>query len=137
MPISLSLEAVLELAEAAAWYETHRRGLATRFLQEIDYTQHTIQSQPLSFPKLTTTSIDLGIRRALLPRLLAQTLSMQIRRGVQQEAVPDVTSASSRHHLNHQHISVSVQQKVINKKTNALVLFYVTRCRIAKRAPIP
>lgn len=67
-PISLSPEAVLELAEAAVWYETRQRGLATRFLQEIDHAQRTIQSQPLSFPKLVTTSIDLEIRRALLPR---------------------------------------------------------------------
>ena len=67
-PISLSREAVEELAEAAAWYETRQRGLATRFLQEIDHTQRTIQSRPLSFPKLANTSIDLEIRRALLPR---------------------------------------------------------------------
>jgi plasmid stabilization system protein ParE len=67
-PISLSPEAVLELAEAAAWYETRQPGLAKRFLQEIDHTQRTIQSRPLSFPKLASTSIDLEIRRALLPR---------------------------------------------------------------------
>ena len=67
-PISLSPEAVLELAEAAAWYETRQHGLAIRFLQEIDHTQRTIQLRPLSFPKLATISIDLEIRRALLPR---------------------------------------------------------------------
>lgn len=67
-PISLSPEAVLELTEAAAWYETRQRGLAAKFLQEIDHTQRTIQSRPLSFPKLVTTNIDLEIRRALLPR---------------------------------------------------------------------
>jgi plasmid stabilization system protein ParE len=67
-PISLSPEAVSELIEAATWYETRQHGLVTRFLQEIDHTQRTIQSRPLSFPKLATTNINLEIRRALLPR---------------------------------------------------------------------
>lgn len=67
-PISLSREAIEELAEAATWYETRQPGLADRFLEEIDHTQHSIQSQPLAFPKLATTSGDLEIRRALLPR---------------------------------------------------------------------
>jgi hypothetical protein len=42
-PVGLSLEAVMELAEAASWYETHQPGLAN-------------------------TAVDLEIRRALLPR---------------------------------------------------------------------
>ena len=67
-PVSLSPEAVVELAEAAAWYETRQPGLAIRFLQEVDHTQHAIQSRPLSFPKLAHTSVDLEIQRALLPQ---------------------------------------------------------------------
>lgn len=67
-PISLSPEAVVELTEAAAWYETRQSGLAIRFLQEVDHTQRAIQARPLSFPKLANTTFDLEIRRALLPR---------------------------------------------------------------------
>jgi len=67
-PIRLSPEAVAELTEAAAWYETRQPGLAVRFLQEIDHIQRTIQSRPLSFPKLANTADDLDVRRALLPR---------------------------------------------------------------------
>ena len=67
-PVSLSPEAVQELAEAASWYETRQPGLAIRFLQEIDQAQHAIQSRPLTFPRLANTAVDLNIRRALLPR---------------------------------------------------------------------
>lgn len=66
--VSLSPEAVAELAEAASWYETRQPGLAVRFLQEIDQAQHAIQSRPLSFPRLANTAVDLEIRRAQLPR---------------------------------------------------------------------
>ena len=66
--VSLSPEAVVELAEAASWYKTRQPGLAIRFLQEIDQTQQAIQSRPPSFPRLANTAVDLEIRRALLPR---------------------------------------------------------------------
>lgn len=58
----------MELAEAASWYETRQPGLAIRFLQEIDQAQHAIQSRPLSFPCIANTTVDLEIRRDLLPR---------------------------------------------------------------------
>ena len=67
-PLSLSPEAIVELTEAASWYETRQPGLAIRFLQEIDQARHEIQSRPLSFPRLADTAVDLEIRRALLPR---------------------------------------------------------------------
>lgn len=67
-PASLSPEAVQELAEAASWYETRQPGLAIRFLLEIDQARHAIQSRPRTFPRLANTSVDLEIRRALLPR---------------------------------------------------------------------
>ncbi|MCG3774999.1 MAG: hypothetical protein JW395_1827 [Nitrospira sp.] len=67
-PVSLSPEAVVELIEAACWYETRQPGLAVKFLQEIDQAQQAIQSRPLSFPRLANTAVDLEIRRALLPR---------------------------------------------------------------------
>ena len=66
--VGLSPEAVVELTEAASWYENRQPGLAIRFLQEIDQARHAIQSRPLSFPRLANTSVDLAIRRALLPR---------------------------------------------------------------------
>ena len=37
-PVGLSSEAVVELAEAASWYETRQPGLAIKFLQEIEQT---------------------------------------------------------------------------------------------------
>lgn len=67
-PIGLSPEAVLELSEAAIWYETRQPGLAIRFLQEIDQAQRAIQSRSLSFPRLANMAVDLTVRRALLPR---------------------------------------------------------------------
>ena len=67
-PVGLSPEAILELIEAAAWYETRQPGLAIRFLQEIDQTQQAIQSRPKSFLQLANMAVDLEVRRALLPR---------------------------------------------------------------------
>lgn len=67
-PVGLSPEAVLELIEAAAWYETRQPGLAIRFLQEIDQAQQAIQSRPKSFLQLANMAVDLEVRRALLPR---------------------------------------------------------------------
>lgn len=67
-PVSLSPEAVVELSQAASWYESRRPGLAIRFLHEIDQARHAIQSRPLSFARLADTVSDLEIRRALLPR---------------------------------------------------------------------
>jgi toxin ParE1/3/4 len=67
-PISLSPDAVAELTEASIWYETRLPGLAIRFLQEVDQAQQVIQSRPLSFPRLSNMTLDLAVRRALLPR---------------------------------------------------------------------
>lgn len=64
-PLRLSPEAVVELAEAASWYEIRQFGLAGRFLQEIDQARHAIQSRPLSFPRLAGTASDLEVRRAI------------------------------------------------------------------------
>lgn len=66
--VGFSPEAVVELAEAASWYETRQPGLAIRFLQEIDQARQAIQSRPLSFTRLANTASDLEIRRALLLR---------------------------------------------------------------------
>ena len=57
-PVGLSTEAVVELTEAASWYETRQSGLAIRFLQEIDQARYAIQSRPLSFPRLANTPLS-------------------------------------------------------------------------------
>ena len=67
-PVGLSPEALVELNEAATWYETRQPGLAIKFLQEIDQARYAIQSRPLSVPRLANTAIELELRRALLPR---------------------------------------------------------------------
>ncbi|MBU6432936.1 MAG: type II toxin-antitoxin system RelE/ParE family toxin [Nitrospirae bacterium] len=67
-PVGLSPEAVVELTQAASWYETRQPGLAIRFLQEIEQARQAIQSRPLSFPRLANIADDLTVRRALLPR---------------------------------------------------------------------
>ena len=66
-PVGLSPEALVELTEAASWYETRQSGLAIRFLQEVNQAQHAIQSRPMSFPRLANATVDLEIRRTLLP----------------------------------------------------------------------
>jgi len=57
-PVGLSPEAVVELTEAATWYENRQPGLAIRFLQEIDQARHAIQSRPLSFPRLQNSMVS-------------------------------------------------------------------------------
>jgi toxin ParE1/3/4 len=83
--VSLSHEAVGELAEAAAWYETRRDGLAIRFLQDIDQTRVAIQS-----PRLASTPDDLEIRRALLPRFPYALIFLELQTEVRVLAVAHV-----------------------------------------------
>ena len=86
-PIRLSPEAVAELIEAASWYETRQPGLAVKFLQEIDQAQYAIQSLPLSFPRLANTTVDLEIRRALLPRFPYALLFLELQTEIRVLAV--------------------------------------------------
>jgi toxin ParE1/3/4 len=86
-PLGLSPEAVVELTEAASWYETRKPGLAIRFLQEIDQAQHAIRSRPLSFPRLAHTAVDLEIRRALLPRFPYALLFLELQKEIRVLAV--------------------------------------------------
>ena len=64
----LSQEAVVEVAEAAAWYGTRQPGLDAEFLNEVERVLPLIGSHPESFPSLLDTPQDLSIRRVLLPR---------------------------------------------------------------------
>jgi plasmid stabilization system protein ParE len=85
--VSLSPEAVVELIEAASWYETRQPGLAVKFLQEIDQAQQAIQSRPLSFPRLANTAVDLEIRRALLPRFPYALVFLELQTEIRVHAI--------------------------------------------------
>ena len=67
-PVRLASEAVGELADSAAWYESRQAGLAVKFIDEFERTLVLISSRPASFPRLLDMPPDLDIRRALLPR---------------------------------------------------------------------
>ena len=67
-PVRLAPEAVTELAEAAAWYDSRAAGLGLRFLEEFETVLRSLEMRPSSFPRLLDTSPDLNIRRALFPR---------------------------------------------------------------------
>ena len=86
-PVGLSPEAVLELIEAAAWYETRQPGLAIRFLQEIDQAQQAIQSRPKSFLQLANMAVDLEVRRALLPRFPYALVFLELQTEIRELAV--------------------------------------------------
>ena len=64
----LAPEAVAELADAAAWYDSQREGLGRELLQEFESLLRIIESRYPSFPRLLDTAPGLNIRRALLPR---------------------------------------------------------------------
>ena len=64
----LSQEAVVEIAEAVAWYGARQPGLDTESLNEVERALPVLAEQPESFPLLLDLPEDLSIRRALLPR---------------------------------------------------------------------
>ena len=66
-PVTFSPEAEGEITAAALWYEDQRRGLAARFLAEVNAVAGVLPERPKSFPRLTDVAPDLEIRRALLP----------------------------------------------------------------------
>ncbi len=67
-PLSFDLEAVTEMETAAEWYEQRQRGLARRFLDEIERVQVSITERPAFFPRLDLPPSHLMIRRAFLYR---------------------------------------------------------------------
>jgi len=56
-------EAEWDIADAAAWYERERRGLAARFLAELRTTFNRINAGPERFPRVSGEC-----RRAILRR---------------------------------------------------------------------
>jgi toxin ParE1/3/4 len=67
-PVRLAPEAVEELADSAAWYESRQPGLAAKFLDEFERAVVLITARPASFPRLLNMPSDLDIRRVMLPR---------------------------------------------------------------------
>ena len=76
--IGLAPEALAEVAEAAAWYESQRAGLAAEFLGEIDRGLSMLMTRPASFPRLVDVAPDLEIRRMLLPRFPYAVVFLQL-----------------------------------------------------------
>ena len=77
-PVRLAPEAVGELADSAAWYESRQTGLAAKFLDEFERTLVLIAARPASFPRLLDMPPDLDIRRALLPRFPYALVFMEL-----------------------------------------------------------
>jgi plasmid stabilization system protein ParE len=76
--VRLAPEAVEELADSAAWYESRQAGLAAKFLDEFERTLVLIASRPVSFPRLLDMPSDFSIRRALLPRFPYALVFMEL-----------------------------------------------------------
>jgi len=66
--VRLAPEAVEEIADAAAWYESRQSGLASKLFEEIERAMVLVGARPVSFPRLLDISPELDIRRAMLPR---------------------------------------------------------------------
>src|SRR5207249_445990 len=62
-PVRLAPDAVSELGEAAAWYESREPGLASRFIEEVEQVLPTIGARPRSFARLLDTAADLIVGR--------------------------------------------------------------------------
>ncbi len=67
-PVRFAAEAVQELADAAAWYESRQAGLGAKFLEEVNQAQQAVGTRLHSFPRLAHPATDLQIRRVLLAR---------------------------------------------------------------------
>jgi hypothetical protein len=80
-------EALDELAEAAAWYLSHRPGLDVDFLAEVERVLPLIERTPKRFPSLTGLPRDLKVRRALLPRFPYAVIFMEISKEIRILAV--------------------------------------------------
>jgi toxin ParE1/3/4 len=63
--LELHPDALIDLREAAAWYETQRRGLADAFLARVETALARALAAPLAFPKHPA---DERLRRVLVAR---------------------------------------------------------------------
>jgi plasmid stabilization system protein ParE len=63
LPIRLRPEVVIDLSEAAAWYNDRRRGLGQEFVEAAYTAFDAIAERPESFPV-----VHKGVRRALMKR---------------------------------------------------------------------
>jgi plasmid stabilization system protein ParE len=62
LPLRISEEAAVEMTEAARWYETHRMGLGTEFLNAVDQAVTGIAETP-RMGSLVPGTTDQAIRR--------------------------------------------------------------------------
>ena len=60
--------AVMEAAEAAIWYELHRRGLGAEFTEELRLTEQRICDWPEMWPRMDFYTGQHDIRRCFLNR---------------------------------------------------------------------
>ena len=65
MKLELHPDALIDLREAATWYETRRRGLADVFVAQVEAALARVLAAPLVFPKHPA---DERLRRALVAR---------------------------------------------------------------------
>ena len=83
------LDALDELFEAAAWYESQQRGLARRFLDEIDALLPRLAAHPAAFARLPDAPPDLEIRRGLLHRFPYGVVFVELEEHIRVIAVED------------------------------------------------
>lgn len=65
LPVDVHVDALIELEEAAAWYEARRRGLGLEFIAEIERVVASVAERPHAFPQWKTED---PVRRALASR---------------------------------------------------------------------
>lgn len=61
-------DAIVELHEAAAWYEARRPGLGTRFLGAIGHALVAVANHPSAFRRIVTARPNREVRRIMLRR---------------------------------------------------------------------
>jgi plasmid stabilization system protein ParE len=85
--LELTPEAGAELAEALAWYEGQRAGLAARFVADFHAAATRACELPASFPRLLDVPEDLQIQRALLAQFPFALVFMELPQAVRVIAV--------------------------------------------------
>lgn len=68
MSFRVLLEAELEAADAAIWYDDQRSGLGDEFLTEVERAFARVRRNPAEFPKLESYRGPHDVRRCLLKR---------------------------------------------------------------------
>jgi toxin ParE1/3/4 len=85
-PIRISGEAEAEMAEAARWYESHRVGLGTEFIDAVDYAVDRIAETPQMGSPLPSVA-DEAIRRRVVRRFPYHVVYLELTDRIQILAV--------------------------------------------------